>query len=143
MKYLLFLFVLFCPFSAFSQINNIVGAWKTIDDKTGEAKSIVRIYKDANGKYYGKIEKLFRDPDKKCVNCKDDNKDKPILGMVIITEMKEKGDKLDGGFILDPENGEKYYATISYDKGSGKLKLRGSLDKLGMLGRNQFWEKGD
>ena len=141
MKYLILLFVLSFPFSAFSQVNNIVGSWKTIDEKTGEAKSIVRIYKESNGKYYGKIEKLFQNPDGKCVNCKDANKDKPILGMVIITDMTEKGDKLEGGQILDPSEGKKYYASISYDKESGKLKLRGSLDKLGMLGRNQIWEK--
>ena len=141
MKRLLFLLLLFCSFSVFSQVSNIVGNWKTIDDETGEEKSIVRIYQAENGKYYGKIEKLFKNPNGKCVNCKDNNKDKPILGMVIITDMKEKGDKLDGGFILDPANGEKYYVTITYDKKSEKLKLRGSLDKLGMLGRNQYWVK--
>jgi uncharacterized protein (DUF2147 family) len=141
MKYLISLVVLFYSFSAFSQVNSIVGNWKTIDEKTGEAKSIVRIYKHTDGKYYGKIEKLFNNPDGKCVNCKDENKDKPILGMVIITEMKEKGDNLEGGYILDPAEGKKYNASISYDKGTGKLKLRGSLDKLGMLGRNQYWEK--
>jgi uncharacterized protein (DUF2147 family) len=140
MKKLLFLSFLLYPFLAFSQVSNIVGSWKTIDDKTGEAKSIVRIYKETNGKYYGKIEKLFKNPDGKCDNCKDENKGKPILGMIIITDMKEKGDKLVGGFILDPASGDKYYATISYEK-DGRLKLRGSLDKLGVVGRNQYWEK--
>jgi len=141
MKQLAFFVFLFISFTAFSQVNNIVGRWKTIDDKTGEPKSIVRIYKGENGKYYGKIEKLFQNPDGLCVNCKDDNKDKPILGMVIITDMKAKDDKLEGGSILDPANGEKYHATITYDKESGKLKLRGSIDKFGVLGRNQYWEK--
>jgi len=138
---LLLLTILFCSFSAFSQVSSIVGTWKTIDDKTGEAKSIVRIYKGTDGKYYGKIEKLFHNPDAKCVNCEDGNKDKPILGMVIITDMTEKGDKLDNGFILDPANGEKYHVTITYEKGTEKLKLRGSIDKFGMLGRNQYWVK--
>jgi uncharacterized protein (DUF2147 family) len=111
------------------------------DDQTGEAKSIVRIFKATNGKYYGKIEKLFNNADAKCEKCTGSNKNKPVVGMTIITDMKEKGDKLDGGFILDPANGETYYVTITYDKESGKLKLRGSLDKLGMLGRNQYWVK--
>jgi len=137
-KLIIFLLILFCSFSAFSQASNIVGTWKTIDDKTNEPKSIVRIYKATDGKYYGKIEKLFKNPDALCVNCKDANKDKPILGMTIITEMKEKGDKLEGGFILDPQSGDKYYVTISLEK-DGRLKLRGSIDKMGMLGRNQFW----
>lgn len=141
MKRLLLLSLLFCSFSAFSQVSNIVGKWKTIDDKTGETKSVVRIYKSTNGKYYGKIENLFEHSNAKCTNCKDENKDKPILGMVIITDMKEKGGKLDDGFILDPENGEKYHVTLAYDSKSGKLKVRGSLDKLGMLGRNQYWVK--
>ena len=141
MKRIAFFVFLFWSFPVFSQINNIVGSWKTIDDKTGEAKSIVRIYKAENGKYYGKIEKTFKNPDGKCVNCKDENKDKPIVGMVIITDMKAKGDKLEDGYILDPENGEKYHVTISYDKGTEKLKLRGSIDKLGVLGRNQYWVK--
>ena len=143
MKRLLFLSLLLCSLSAFSQVSNIVGKWKTIDDKTGDEKSIVHIYKATNGKFYGKIEKLFKNPDGKCVNCKDDNKDKPILGMVIITDMKEKSDKLDGGFILDPASGKKYNATITYDKETGKLKVRGSLDKFGVAGRNQYWIKAD
>ena len=141
MRRLAFFVFLFCSIPVFSQVSNIVGIWKTIDDKTGEEKSIVRIYKADNGKYYGKIEKLFKNPDGTCVNCKDENKDKPILGMVIITDMKAKGDKLEDGFILDPANGEKYHATITYEKSSGKLKLRGSLDRFGMLGRNQYWVK--
>jgi uncharacterized protein (DUF2147 family) len=140
MKHLLIISFLLCPFIAFSQVSNIVGNWKTIDDKTGEAKSIVRIYKHTDGKFYGMIEQLFQNPDGKCDNCKGENKGKPILGMVIITEMKEKGDKLDGGYILDPASGDRYNATISLEK-DGRLKLRGSLDKLGMIGRNQYWEK--
>jgi uncharacterized protein (DUF2147 family) len=143
MKYLLYLFFILYSISSYSQVNNIIGRWKTIDDKTGETKSIVRIYKGSDGNFYGKIEKIFQYPDAKCEKCKDENKDKPIVGLVIITEMKEKGDKLDGGFVLDPENGEKYFATISYDKESGKLKLRGSLDKFGVMGRNQYWEKAE
>jgi len=142
MKRLLFLSLLFCCFSAFSQVSNIVGNWKTIDDETNEEKSIVRIYKATNGKYYGKVEKLFKNPDGKCVNCKDANKDKPILGMVIITDMEEKGDKLEGGYILDPAKGKKYSAIIAYDKDSGKLKVRGYIG-ISLAGRNQFWVKAE
>ena len=140
MKYLIALFISFYSFSAFSQVNSIVGNWKTIDDETGEAKSIVRIYKGADGKYYGKIEKLFKNPDGKCDKCTDENKNKPILGMVIITDMKEKSDRLEGGSILDPANGKKYSATISYEKDSGKLKVRGYIG-VSVAGRNQYWER--
>jgi uncharacterized protein (DUF2147 family) len=140
MKKLLFLLILFCPLSLLSQVSSILGTWRTIDEKTNEAKSIVRIYKEADGKYYGKIEKLLLNPNAKCDNCEGEEKGKPVLGMIIITDMKEKGDKLDGGLILDPANGKRYNATISLEK-NGKLKLRGSLDKMGVLGRNQYWER--
>ena len=125
----------------FSQIEDIVGRWKTIDDKTGDAKSVVRIYKDTNGKYYGVVEELFKNPNKKCENCSGENKDKPVLGMVILSDMNEKKGSLEGGRILDPENGKSYYVSINFDKKTGKLKLRGSYDKMGVVGRSQYWEK--
>jgi len=125
----------------FSQIENIVGSWKTIDDATGEAKSVVRIYKETNGKYYGVVEQLFRNPDNTCEKCTGENKGKPILGLVIITDMNEKNGNLEGGRILDPESGKTYHASLSIDKKTGKLKVRGSLDKMGIAGRNQFWVK--
>jgi len=138
MRPLLFLAVLLCSFSAFSQVSSIVGTWRTIDDKTNEPKSIVRIYKGTDGKYVGKIEKLFQNQDGKCVECKGANHNKPILGLVIINDMREDGDKLVGGTILDPANGKEYFVTISLEK-DGRLRLRGSLDRRGVIGRNQFW----
>lgn len=125
--------------SGFSQIDKIVGKWKTIDDEDGTAKSIVYIYKATNGKYYGKIEKLFKDPDKLCTKCEGSNKNKPILGMIIINGMELKSDELTNGTILDPNNGKVYYCTISYDAKTKNLKVRGSLDKGGWIGRNQTW----
>ena len=37
----------------------ILGEWITVDDNTGEQKSVVRIYQAADGKYYGDIIQLF------------------------------------------------------------------------------------
>mgnify|MGYP001288006009 CR=1 FL=1 len=125
--------------SGFSQIDKILGKWKTIDDEDGTAKSIVYIYKATNGKYYGRIEKLFKDADKTCTECQGSNKNKPILNMVIINGMELKDNELTGGTILDPNNGKVYYCTISYDPQTKKLKVRGSLDKGGWIGRNQTW----
>jgi hypothetical protein len=41
----------------------IEGKWKTIDDETGKAKSIVEIFKKSDGKYYGKISQLLIKPE--------------------------------------------------------------------------------
>jgi uncharacterized protein (DUF2147 family) len=125
--------------TSFSQVDKILGSWKTVDDKTGEIRSLVRIYKATDGKYYGKIEKLFVAPDSKCVNCEGKDKDQPVVGMVIIRAMEDKKGSLENGSVLDPETGKFYYGTITYDAKTDKLKLRGSLDKLGLLGRSQFW----
>lgn len=69
----------------------VYGKWKTIDDITGEAKSIVEIYKK-NGKAYGKVVEILN-PEKrndKCVNCTGADKNKPILGMEILKDLKKK-----------------------------------------------------
>lgn len=44
--------------AAFAQVDKIVGEWKTVDDKTGKAVSVVKIYKQGD-KYFGKIVKLL------------------------------------------------------------------------------------
>jgi uncharacterized protein (DUF2147 family) len=134
---------LFCvvmlTMSAFSQVDKIVGKWKTIDDADGSTKSIVSIFKSKNGKYYGKVEKLFKDTEKKCTECEGTNKGKPILGMMVINGMIEKEGTLTGGTILDPNNGKVYRCNISIDSKTGKLSVRGSLDKMGIIGRSQTW----
>lgn len=142
MKKTLLSFALFIAFSisGFAQVDKIVGKWKTIDDNDGSAKSIVYVFKATNGKYYGKIEKLFKEPEKLCTECEGANKDKPILGMMIINNMVESDGKLTSGTILDPKNGKVYKCNINLESASGeKLSVRGSLDKNGWIGRSQTW----
>ena len=133
--------LLFIVLSAHAQISSILGDWKTVDDKTGEKRSVVTIYKGSDGLYYGKISKMlmYTDLDLKCDQCKDEDHNKPIVGLVIIRGMKAENGELVGGKVLDPESGKFYYGKI-YLK-NGKLVLRGSLDKRGFLGRNQEWVK--
>jgi len=97
----------------FMNAQNIIGKWKTIDDETGKAKSIVEIYKKGD-KYYGKIIEII-DPTKrknKCTLCEDDRKDQPILGMEIIKDLKQDDDEFEDGTILDPNNGKIYDCKI-------------------------------
>lgn len=118
--------------------NTIVGDWMTVDDKTGDNYSIVRIYQGDDGLYYGKIQKILMGPeDVTCTLCTGADKDAPMLNLVIIRGMHMEKGELRGGKVLDPNNGKFYYGKI-YLK-NGKLVLRGSLDKLGAFGRNQTW----
>ena len=126
--------------TGFAQADKIVGRWKTIDDDGVTAKSIVVIFKSTNGKYYGKIERILTDPNKKCTACEGANKNQPMAGLTIINGMVEKDGKLTAGTILDPNNGKIYYCNMWIEASTpDKLQVRGSLDKRGWLGRSQTW----
>ncbi|HEU0124776.1 MAG TPA: DUF2147 domain-containing protein, partial [Flavobacterium sp.] len=114
--------------------------WKTIDDETGEAKSIVEIY-EKSGKVYGKVVDILRDSHKKdvCVKCDGADKNKPILGMVIMNGLKKDGSEYNGGTILDPTTGKKYKCYITLES-ADKLKLRGYIG-LSLMGRTQYWTR--
>ena len=139
MKRILFFAVtLLFTVTLFAQ-NPLLGEWITVDDATGEQKSIVRIYQADNGKYYGTIIQLLDENGETavCTECTGEDHNKPIVGLTIIRDMQLKDNELRGGKVLDPDNGKFYYAKV-YLK-DGKLILRGSLDKAGLFGRSQTW----
>jgi len=109
-----------------AQTNTPTGTWKTIDDGTGEAKSHVEIYEEG-GKFYGKVVKLLKsDPSTLCDECSGNKKNKPVLGMVILEDLKANDDYWKGGTILDPENGNEYGCSIWFEDGKdGELQVRG------------------
>jgi len=137
MKRLVLLIVLICVFSNVNAQDSIFGKWKSIDDESNKTKSIVEIY-EKNGRAYGKIISLFRDPDEDpdplCDECEGDKYNKRIIGMEIITEMEASGDTWEGGKILDPENGKVYRCKLWVV--DGKLKVRGYIM---FLYRTQTW----
>jgi uncharacterized protein (DUF2147 family) len=119
-----------------------LGKWKTIDDKTGEPSSVVRIYEEG-GKLLGKIESIIvkpgEDPNPKCDKCDGERKGKPVVGLVFLWDLvKEKGGKWGSGRILDPENGSIYRCTVEPLEGGAKLKVRGYLG-ISLFGRSQEW----
>ena len=122
--------------------NTPVGLWRTIDDDGKTEKSTVRIT-SAGGVLTGKVEHIT-DPakaDEKCVKCDDDRKDKPIVGMVIISGAKqdsEEPNKWVGGMILDPAKGSSYKLILKTTDGGKKLDVRGYIGSP-MFGRTQTW----
>jgi uncharacterized protein (DUF2147 family) len=117
-----------------------LGNWNTVDDKTGKVKSEVQIY-DQGGKIYGKIVGLPEPNDDKgkpklCTKCQGADKDKPIVGLVIIKELVADGGRYKGGTILDPEDGKVYRAEI-WPEGA-ELKVRGYL---GPFYKTQTWTR--
>ena len=70
----------------------ILGEWITVDDATGEQKSVVRIYQADNGKYYGTIIQLFEENGDAalCTECTGEDYNQPIVGLTIIRDMHLK-----------------------------------------------------
>lgn len=127
---------LFISVFSFAQIE---GKWKTIDDETGKAKSIVEISKNAKGQYVGKIVQLLQKPENNnCVKCSDDRKNKPLIGLEIIRGLKKSDAEFTGGTITDPKTGKTYKCTIKKD--GDKLNVRGYVG-FSLIGRTQTWHK--
>lgn len=122
---------------------NITGKWKTVDDETGEEKSVVEIFQRDND-VYGRIIKLFskpgEDPDPVCEACEpsDARFKKKIVGMEIIQNMKPSGDEYTDGNILDPKNGKVYRCKLWLE--GDELKVRGYW---GPFYRTQTWKRAN
>lgn len=142
-RILLIFLLLLLPFGAHAQIDSITRNWTMVSRKTNENQALIRIFRAADGLYYGKIEKMYKHVDAHCDKCEGKDKGKPLLGMMIIRGMKAENGILKEGYVLDPLSGKKYYGTISYDTKTEKLKLRGSLDKRGVLGMCLYWIKSN
>ena len=121
-----------------AQTDQIEGIW--FNDKK-DAK--IKVYKDTDGKFYGKIVWL-KEPvkngsaklDEK--NPKSNLRNQPIIGLVILKGCEKDGKTYDDGKIYDPENGKTYDCTIT-NKGS-ILALRGYIG-ISLFGRTTEWER--
>jgi len=119
-----------------------VGLWKTIDDSTGQPRSLVRITESA-GVLTGRIEKGLgpQQGDSVCSKCTDERKDQPLVGMALIRNVKPRdGDAStwDGGDITDPDNGKVYRVRLRPQDEGRKLEVRGYIGAP-LLGRTQTW----
>jgi uncharacterized protein (DUF2147 family) len=119
-----------------------VGAWRTIDDATGEAKSEVVITENA-GVLSGRISKLLSKTANQaavCDKCPDDRKDKPLIGLELMRGAKKAEGKnvWEGGKIVDPEGGTVYSLKLTPTDGGKKLDVHAYVG-LAFIGRTQTW----
>jgi len=122
-----------------------VGLWKSVDDETKKEKSLIRL-SESDGVLTGRIEKLLdphSKPDAVCEKCPDDRKDKPLLGLAIIRNVKHNAAVAglwDGGDITDPNNGKIYKVRLKPAEDGAKLEVRGYIG-MPVLGRTQTWTR--
>jgi len=127
-----------------ANLNEPVGLWRTIDDKTNKPKGVVMIVK-RNGEYFGSIQaKLVDDPRHICPICPGDRKDAEIIGMEVIRHGRasKKGPTIYDGRVLDPEEGKEYSGYLTMLDGGTKLKMSGCV-LFGLICRSQVWERLD
>jgi len=133
--------------SSLSFAEDITGMWQSIDDKTGAPKALVEIRKEANGTYAGKIVKITPragyTPKETCVDCPAPYTNKPILGLDVMTGLKQgEGLNYVNGRILDPNSGKVYSMKAKLSSNGKRLHLRGYVG-VSALGRNQIWIRAE
>jgi len=134
--------------NAQSKADKILGYYLTFDDETGAEKSQVQIYKDASGKYYGKIVWL-KDPMKNGKSKVDDKnpeaklQNRAIIGLEMLKGFKfnEKDNEWNDGTIYNPSSGKTYSCYINFESAT-KVKIRGYIGASWMgIGKTAYWTK--
>lgn len=121
--------------AAFAQ--DVVGKWK-LDD----GSAIVEVYKQGDA-FNGKIVWLQDPTEPDGSPAVDSNnpdaklRSRKLIGLNMLSGLKKSGAEYTGGSIYDPGNGKTYNCSMKVE--GDVLKVRGSLDKKGLLGRTMDW----
>ena len=116
---------------------DVLGKWKL---ENGSA--IVQVYQSGDS-FNGKIVWLQKATEADGTPAVDKNNPDPakqsrkLIGLNMLFGLKKVGDEYTGGKIYDPANGKTYYCSFKVE--GNTLRVRGSLDKNGFLGRTMNW----
>jgi uncharacterized protein (DUF2147 family) len=124
-----------------AQKAGVPGYWKTVDDKTGELKSIVRLWEEG-GKLRGRVVKVYKDPNRICDKCSGRLHNRPYIGLDFLwgfVRDKDDPNKWVDGEIVDPKDGSQYHCQLELTDGGKKLEVFGFIRVLFKIGRTQVW----
>lgn len=126
--------------SAADPLNGTV--WKTVDDKTKQAKALVKFTQQKNGTLSASIQQVLTPGEENaCSKCEGPYKNKSLKGLTIVHGLKNVGNnKYEGGSIVDPNSG-KTYKLKSQLKGDS-LDMHGFIG-VSVLGRTQTWQRAN
>lgn len=117
--------------------------WRTFDDATGKPKAIVQ-FENKNGVLTGTItQRLEGSTITNCVKCSGALKNRPLVGLPIISGLKANGNnQYDQGEVLDPLTGKTYKLKGKLSADGQTLEMRGFIG-FSMLGRTQTWKRAN
>lgn len=122
------------------QAQEVAGEWKLFNDDTGEVRSVVKVF-EKNDTLYGRVVKIMdeKNRDDLCVKCKGDDKNKRILGLVLLKDFVKDGTEYVDGTITNPDNGKVYNSKMWMDKDNPNLlNVRGYI---GIFYKTMTWER--
>lgn len=137
MKKILFSFILMLIPLAAAFAQDVIGKWK-LDD----GSAIVEVYKNGDT-FNGKIVWLQNPTEADGSPAVDSNnpdkalRSRQLIGLNMLSGLRESGSEYSGGKIYDPGNGKTYNCSMKVE--GDVLKVRGSLDKKGLIGRTMDW----
>ncbi len=119
---------------------SIAGVWSLPvlkgKDK-GKERFQVEIF-EKDGVYYGKIVKLTLLPENAlCTKCKKERKDKPLMGMLMLWNLKKEAGRYVEGKIYDVDAGKEYKCSITQIT-PDKLQVTASLL---FLSESHYWTR--
>jgi len=102
---------------------------------------LIRIYQE-RGLFFARIEPSSPSDDgsQRCSRCTDERRNQPIIGLLLIRNMRLQGDEYVGGDILDPDTGSIYGCKFRLTDGGRKLIMRGYLG-ISLIGQSQTWQR--
>src|ERR1700754_1959942 len=121
---------------------SVAGLWEQSDDD-GRVQAWFSFY-EKNGVYQGAVAKMFPAPGEKpptvCAKCPGDQRNAPMIGLVIVNGMQRKGRSYENGTILDPRDGSVYNASMELSPDGQKLRVRGFVG-IEWFGQTQTWRR--
>lgn len=117
--------------------------WRTFDDVSGLPKAMVK-FSSKGGVLTGTItQRLEGSTLTNCVKCTGILKNRPLVGLPIITSLQPNGvNEYDQGEILDPLNGKTYKLKVKLSPDAQTLEVRGFIG-FSLLGRTQIWTRAN
>jgi uncharacterized protein (DUF2147 family) len=129
--------------AAVVDLSSPAGHWQPIDSSTGKPLGLIKIYED-QGLFFGRIEpsSLADNNGRRCSKCSGDRHNQPIIGLLLMRNMRLQGDEYTGGDILYPDTGAIFGCKFRLIDGGRKLIMRGYFG-VSLFGRSQTWQRVD